>query len=277
MQERQRLIWIAPLNWALTGIWIWTPAIIFVMVWTGTQTRLGWRLAIIEAITTWLAIVCVRWLAVQAYNRWVVPAHPLVVLVRRNRIVGVPGWTNALPLAAMALPFGIVVGLLADVWGWTVVIPGRWVFFPGLLALAAWIYALGSVAFYNHVVVPWWDPLMIETESWGFDETERVLTYLRPQSLFCDVTLLTFLWFVTGIIVIGGLVGVLLVILAHHIPAGTFGAEAGTFAVALAAFLGFGAALVVGLWFALGAKVAQWWNVHRARMTWAKLVLGDRM
>jgi hypothetical protein len=247
---------------------------IFVLIWTGTQTRLGWRLATTEAVATWLAVVCVRWLAVQLYNRWLAFSHPLVAVVEQNRILHVSGRDNILPLAAMALPFGVVVGLLADVWGWTLVIPGRWVVFPGLLALTAWIYAQGSVVFYNHIVVQWWQPVVMITESWDHDENERAITSMRPQSLFQGVALLTFLWILTGIIVIGGVVGVLLLILAHHVPAGTFGAEVGIFAVALAAFLGFWAALVVGVWFALGAKAAQWWNSHRGRMTWAKIIAG---
>lgn len=240
--------------------------------WTGVQTRLGWGLATIEALTTWMALVLVRWVSVQLYNHWVAPSYPLVGVVKDGRVLRLHGRANVLPLMTMALPFGIVMGLLADVWGWTLVIPERWVAFPLLLVVAGWLYAQGSVGFYNQVVVRWWEPVMIAQNRCSGD-TGWILQSIGPQSLFRAITLLTFLWILIGITGLVGLVGILLIILAHRIPAGAFGVSVGVFAVVFAAFLGYWTALAVGLWFALGAQISQWWNRHRGRMIWAKTLL----
>lgn len=267
VEQAQQLRYIAPRVWAVIGVWIWALPTAFIWGWVGVQTRLGWRLATFEATLTFVGVLLARWAGAHLYDRLVAARRPVVWFMEADRIVRVPVGRNAGALAVLAVPFGVVVGLLANVWGWTLVIPDRWAIFPLALALAAWIYGLGSILLYNHVVVPRYGAVIL---NFRHQSGMWVLEAIGVRQLRLAVSVLTFGWILAGLLAVGIGGGILLTIVAHHFPAGSFGAEVALFGMALTAFVGFFAAWAIGYWYAWGARLYRWWQGMRGPIGWGE-------
>jgi hypothetical protein len=246
------IIRIHPLGWALAGLWLWAPSVVFTWVWTGTQVRLGWKLATVEAAVTWGLLVAARLVSAVVYNRIVAPRHPFVFEGASGEIVGAPVSANVATVAVCAVPFAVFLGFNGNLWGWTLIIPDRWVVFPVLLLAAAAVYGAGSLVIYNAVVRVWQGTLRAEfSPGPGHDS----LVYLAPRRIFRATAITTFVWFGIGIGGLWAVGGVLMVVLARHFPAGWFGLDVEIFVVSLAALAAYGIALIVGVWCALGAHL----------------------
>ena len=231
-------------------------------VWTGTQIRLGWQLASVEAVVTWMFLLVSRGLFALIYNRLIAPWRPFRFAESTHAVTRVPVASNLAGIAAAAVTFGILLGFDANVWGWTLVIQSRWVLFPAMLLAAALVYGAGSAVLYNVLVQAWRGTLQVVFRRRGADD-ERLI-FVAPRTVFRAVATLTFLWFAVGIAAIWLVGGTLLVVLANRFPAGWFGFDVEVFAASSAALIGYVAALLIGLWYALGARLLMAWRRPRA-------------
>lgn len=265
MRDGKQLAWIAPRAWILTGLWVWALPIAFIWVWTGTQARLGWARGSVEALGTWAAILVARGIAAWVYDRAVAHWRPFTWQGDAHKILKVPAGPNRIPLLVGSAPFALSVGIMANVWGWTIIVPGRWAVFPLVLMAVVWLYAMGSLTLYNQVVVRWWGPL-----QWEQHGSEGSGLRLRGRQLFRLISLVSFLWIIFAVVVLWGLAAVLLTVLAHHFPAGLFGVQVGLFGAAFTLFLGYWTSVVMGLWYALGAGLYWWWQSRRGPVIWAR-------
>ncbi|MCL5116558.1 MAG: hypothetical protein M1272_05345 [Firmicutes bacterium] len=265
MRQARRLTWMGLRGWIIMGAWVWALPVLMVWGWTGSQARLGWGLATGEAVVTWAAMVVVRGAAVLLYN-YVISSHwPFTFITDDTRLFEVPLWPNIIASGTGAVPSGLAMAVLANLWGWTVVLPNRWTFTLVVVPAMAWIYALGTLVLYNRLVVPWFGPIDVEIQEQG---GRRRLAGMRARSVRRAISLVTFGWLGT-LLLVGALVaGILLTAVAHHFPAGAFGAEVAAFGLALAAFIGYWLAVVVGLWYGLGARVYQWWRGKGGGLDW---------
>lgn len=270
---RRRLMWADPYLWTYTGLWVWAPAMLFVLIWTGTQVRLGWRLAVFESLCTWAMLALARWVGARLYNGWIASWAPLTWLERPGLGEGVvlrlPPWSNAAAMGSLALPFGILLGILGNLWGWTQVLPDRWVLFPVVLAVSAWIYGLGSLVLYNRVIVHWFGPFTVQSEPLGGHQA--LLAHLDARPLFVGISMVSFGWLVTGIVLVWVVAGTLLIVLAHHFPAGWFGFEVECFGAVLGAAIAYLVAIAVGLWYVVGLTLFRWQEHRRGPMPWGHL------
>ncbi len=261
------MTWVAPRVWIVAGIWVWALPMVFVWIWTGSQTRLGWRLGTVEALVTWASLLGARGIGVWLYNRLWSHSHPLTWISVDGRIVRVPVGINSRALLTLALPFALAGGILANVWGWTVIIPERWMLFPVMLLIASGVYALGSLTLYNQFVTRLGGAVTLSREH--TPQGHQVI-WIVGRPLFGAVAMLAFLWILSAIVVIWGVAAILLIMLAHHFPAGVFGVEVGLFSAALTLFFGYWTAVLVGLWYALGARLLRSWQYRRGPVSFGR-------
>jgi hypothetical protein len=252
-----RLIAVSPSAWMLTGLWMWFPVALFVFCWTGFQARLGWHWAILEALGLWGASALTRVIGAVCYNSVVAPRAPFIAWLKSRRVERLGFWRNVWTIWSFALPFSVIQGSLANLFGWTVILVGRWWLVPLLLFIMANVYALGGVMLYNQVVVPWYGPIALRRVD-GHEQALTIIT-LDQRSVGWSAAIWTLCWAVLGVGLVGLVGGLLLTILAGHIPAGAFGVEIGLFAVVLAVFLGYWVALGAGVWMQWGAAIAERW------------------
>lgn len=257
--------WAAPLPWALAGFWIWAPPIVFVWVWSGAQARLGWRLATLESLSTWAALIVSRWTGIWLYNQLVARWAPLTWREDQGQVSFLPVTSNLAAMATLALPFGVLVGFLGNFWGWTVVIPERWWMFPASLFVAAWLYALGSLALYNHVVLRWRGIMALRVRCQAGDS---VVVEVAARLLFFSIAWMVFAWCLVVILVVWIVGGSLLAILAQHFPAGFFGFEVEVFVAVGGGCVAYGLGVLLGLWYALGVRILGWRQMHRGPVAW---------
>ncbi len=267
----QRATRVSPGLWAFAGIWVWAPAILFLWIWTGTQVRLGWWLATVESLSTWAGLVLARWIAIWGFNRLVSSWAPLSWCEEQGSLVRVPVRVNLGIATSMALPFALIVGGVANVFGWTLVIPDRWITFPIGLFLAAVVYAVGCFTLYNLLARRSWrvpisiDPILGPKTAWSH----------AVHRWFVVVAWLGFLWSVVAILLLWIVGGSLLIVLAGHFPAGWFGFKVEAFAVVSVAFICYWIALLIGAWYALGVRLIQWQEVRRGPFRLVRL--GDEV
>lgn len=267
----RRARWANPGLWALAGIWIWAPAILFLWLWTGTQVRLGWWLATVESLSTWAGLVLARWIGIGGFNWLVSSWAPLSWREEQGSLVSIPVWVNMALTTSLALPFAIIMGGDANAFGWTLVIPDRWITFPLVLFLAAEAYAIGCFTFYNLLakrggripISP--DPTVDPKKVWS-DAVRR---------WFVVVAWLGVLWSVVVILISWIVGGSLLIVLAGHFPAGWFGFKVEAFAVVSGVFVCYWIALMMGAWYALGVRLVQWQERRRGRLPLVRM--GDEV
>ncbi len=234
--------WAVPRQWAMLGVGLWAPVGVFLGVWGQLRGGGDWLSPWGQAAATLGVLVAARWVGSAAYRRW------SGVRTGSPSVCGEPVGLRPLlsPFAFSAVPFGVLVGTLANLWGWGILIPWHWVVLPFALIIAGWIYGAGSVVLYNGVVLPWC--------------RERSDSPLRR--LHRALALTGFSWLVLGTTVIVAVGSLLLLILAHRWPAGWFGLEVTVF--------GWAAVLFVGFWICYGLS---WWYallLRRASAGWSR-------
>lgn len=241
------------------GLWTWAPLTIFLLIWTGTQARLGWFTAGIEAVVSWAVLIGSRGLGMHAYNVWVAPRWPLSWQHQGDWLVRLETVGNIPAVVVLAVPFGVFFGEMANFFGWTTVLPDRWVVVPLALIFLGGLYGLGNMVLYNGLIVRWWGPVAITLEKGTWLGEAPKWSQLRRT-----VTLMTFSWMMGAVLLIMVVAGALLMVVAHHFPAGWFGVEMSFFGLMLSAFIAFVLAVLVGWWYGLGVVLSRlgrhWWG-----------------
>ncbi len=261
----RRLMRIDVGGWLLVGVWLWFLPLVFLWVWTGSQTRLGWSRATWEVGAVLALLILARVLGLALYHRWVAGRWPLTLVFQDGGLKYVPTPQNLPFLLAVTIPLGLGLGVLANLFGWSTVIPERWLLMPTLGPVVAGLFSLGSVVIYNRVAGPWLGSIQMTVEErhgWV-----RAVVFSSSQ-VRRTAHLVGFIWVVLVTLVLAGLGGTLLTVLAGHIPAGTFGVEAGLFSVAIVLFVGFWASGALSLWYGIGARVYRSWVSQGGGIFW---------
>lgn len=265
MTTVHRLREIDRTGWLVPGVWGWVIPIIIVWIWTGLQSRLGWVMATGESLSAAVLLVAARLLGLWVYQREIATRWPLTVYLEEGQVARLPIPNNAPAVISLAVPVGLGLGIQANAWGWTAVVPDRWVWVEAGTAVLSGLCALGTLLLYNWVIVPWLGPVRFEVG--GGPHGQRIVR-VDGSSVRRAATGLAFCWalgLVFGGAVLGGL---LLSVLAHGIPAGLFGLASGGFAVAVALWVGFLVALLTGWWYGLGASAYGRWVQRGGGMRW---------
>ncbi|MCY0877755.1 MAG: hypothetical protein OWU84_02245 [Firmicutes bacterium] len=244
---------LSPSTWGLLGLWTWLPVALFVYIWTGLQVRLGWSLAIREALELWGGLAVSRALGALCYNEFVAGWVPFKVWIEAGRVVRFGDKENLGAMISFALPFSLIQGWLAGSFGWATVLGGRWWLISLALFTVALLYAVGGVTVYNRIVVRWYGPLVARQAMSDGDALHIVA--LDARSVGWTVAVCTLFWAGLGVLAVACLGGVLLAVLAGHVPGGVFGAEIGGFAVMSALLTAYGVAVAFGAWMSLGARM----------------------
>lgn len=223
--------WFTPRRWAVLGVAIWAPVAVFLGVWGQLRDGPDWVLPWEQAVCTLAVLSGARWVAAAAYRR-----RSGVPSTAEAPTFGQRVETRVLlrPFAFSAVPFGILMGTLANLWGWGILIPWHWVVLPVALMLGGWLYGAGSVVLYNGLVLPWC--------------AGRVGAPMRR--LHRALALTGFAWVVALSTVIAGVGSLLLLILAHRWPSGWFGLEVTVFGWAAVVFMGFWICYGLSWWYA---------------------------
>ncbi|NMP22478.1 hypothetical protein [Sulfobacillus harzensis] len=252
-------------GWLAFGLWGWILPLAAFWVWTGLQTRLGWTRATVESVAALAAITAARFVGLSLYHRLLANRWPVTVVWDGAQIVSLPTDKNFPFLASVALPFGLVMGVVANLMGWSAVIPDRWFWLLLGAPLASLAFVAGSLFLYNRVASPWLGAIQVTADQG--DGRMRAIAF-QAASVRRATHLIVFLWVGAVTVVIALLGGSLLTVLARHIPAGIFGLEAGGFAVAVALFLGFWGSALLGIWYAAGARVYRIWQNGGGGIWW---------
>ena len=257
MSHIYRVKRVDPRSWVIIGLWFWSIPAVLLCVWTGVQARLGWTLGSLEAVSGWIGVLAARFVAAELYNR-VVSRHSALTWVT------VGEWLKIIPLksawgiiVSCALPFGVFIAVLANLFGWFTIFPDPWGVAIVGLPIAATGYGALSIVLYNRVVAPFYANMRL-----AVDEKEgrmARLVGLSGRETKVVAAALVFLWAVVLAVGVMTSAGTLLTVLAHHIPAGTFGLAMMFFGAAFMAMVGYAAALMAGWWFSLGVRCYQVW------------------
>lgn len=261
----RRLMRIGVGGWLIAGLWLWVVPLAFLWVWTGSQTRLGWIRATWEVGSVLGLLILARVLGLALYHRWVAMRWPLTLVFQDGGLKSLPTPQNLPFLLVSTIPLGLGLGVLANLFGWSTVIPDRWLWMPTLGPLVAILFSVGSVVFYNRLAVPWLGRIQMSIEE--HPGWVQVVVF-SSSGVRRTAHMVAFLWVVLVALGIAGLGGTLLTVLAGHIPAGTFGAEVGLFSVAVVLFLGFWGAGALSLWYGMGAGLYRSWAARGGGIWW---------
>lgn len=258
-------------GWMALGFWIWFPGALVVWLWVGEQVRLGWFRATVSVVGTWAIIVSARGLSALCLNALSSYMGGWQWIVREDQVVRVRVWGSLSAISYAAIPFGVLTGLMINLWGWVNVIPHHWVVVPVALWMAAEVYGILSLTFYNEIIVRFYGPVHVTCRR--LENGETILLQVSATPLRRVTTMWYFLWLLC-ILTMGFLVaGVLLIMVARHVPAGGFGMEVGAFAFVLALFVSYLASVAIGWWYLLGAKCYAW--AALTWVTWREETLGS--
>lgn len=234
-------------RWVLWGLWCWGPLSLLLWVWAGSQsTRIGWGRGLLQAGSLLVAMVGARAVFALLYNMVLSERYPIRAHVQNGAMKIIPVRENQPGMFAMAVPGGILASVVANGWGWTGDLTSRWWIVSAAGVVAAWLGVLGAALLYNRVVVGWVGPVLFRQEGDG--------VRWNSQSVRRAVHLLGFLGIAGGSGLILFVAWVLLVVLAHRIPAGLFGVETGLFLWAVLVFCGYWVAWLAGVWCGLGVR-----------------------
>ncbi|MDA8193931.1 MAG: hypothetical protein M0Z53_08035 [Thermaerobacter sp.] len=256
MSQQRRLTHLALVPWMVAGIWVWLWPAVIVGWWLGSQSRIGWATGIGQAVGALLAVLGLRVVGAVLYNATSRLHRGIRLVQDGSRLVSIPVGDAAGGLAALAVPFGLGMAIVVNLFGWAAVIPEHWLWMFLLLPLACWGYGVGSVWLYTHLVVVFYNGLDVELAI--ENGRGRLLKVSPVQARFVSA-MLFFSWVMIVLMVAVLTLMALLTVLAHRVPAGWFGVEVALFTLFLLAGAGFLAAAAVGWWYYWGTRLYARW------------------
>ena len=264
MQGAPRLLYLDPLGWMVSGVWVWgIPAILGAWV-LGRQGPIGPALGILQAMIGFAAALLLRAIGATVYNISLGWHGGIRVTYEDFCVTRIPVLGATKGLAALAMPWGLGMSLVVNGFGWIAVIPHHWVWCTVGLPLVAWLYAMTSVWLYSHVV-PWFSrSCHVSVTNHG--HLTRVKGFVPTEMAWMSAVMF-FIWMFGatsgGILLFMGF----LMILAGKIPAGVFGLEIAVFSEFLMVSLAYLLAFGVGLWFYWGTKIYALWVARGGGIT----------
>lgn len=273
MWERVVVVAVHPGDWSrVVAVFLLPPVV--VVLWLTNRSPLS-LLLVLRWVAAAAAFVAVRWLMAHWYNatrRWrgrqaveLWISGPQLESARTYRALAVGAWaTPGAWLFGLAL---YAVGLLAalgSAWIWAVGVVG-----PVLQLLMM----AGSAALYTRVVGGVSTTLAAEwlpdrASAGGSPEGWHRIGAVEEGRARTVVATLVFAWVVTASGISIALLMVGLTVLARHVPAGYFGLGVAVFAGFALAALGLVAAILMGLWARVAARLYNGWVARGGGLRW---------